>query len=51
MKILYVKVYLGANPSACSMRVARALPVNPREITLALERPGGTARNVFDGVT
>src|SRR2546426_12766875 len=50
MKIRYVKVYLGANPSTCSMRVARALPVNPREITLALERPGGTARNVFGGV-
>jgi len=38
MKILDVKVYLGANPSTCSMRVARALLVHPREITLALER-------------
>ena len=32
------------------MRVARALLVHPREITLALERPGETARNVFGGV-
>ena len=27
-----------------------AVIVNPREITLTLERPSGTARNVFDGV-
>ena len=32
------------------MRVPRALLVHPREITLALERPGETARNVFGGV-
>src|SRR5213593_2261030 len=31
MKILDVKVYLGANPSTCSMRVARALLVHARE--------------------
>src|SRR6185369_2385010 len=35
--------------AACAGSGDTAVVVRPREITLALERPTGTARNVFEG--